>query len=75
MMKLRKRSWGLIRRFEEKDRASLYKNLNSRTSYKIFTGLYELASRSLGKRYFNEIDTDKIKALTRIHAIFNKVKA
>jgi len=74
-MKSHKRAWDIVHAFEEKDRASLYKKLDSRAVYKIYAGLYELASHSIDKRYFNEINKDKIKSIARVHAIFNKVKA
>ena len=74
-LKLNKRPWKTIHRFEEKVKALYLKKLTTRQSFSIFCELYQIAIPSCSQRDFNKFSKEHVKHLARIHAIFNRVKA
>lgn len=70
-----KRNWRKIGDFEKKQRRDFLKKLTAKGSFKIFKDLYAFSYNILGKKQLEKMDEDKIQLLSRVHSMFNKVKA
>lgn len=73
-LKLNKRPWGTIHYFEEKERKSHLRNLTIQQSFRIYCDLYQIAIQSCSQHDLSKFQKEKIKTLSKIHTIFNRVK-
>ncbi len=73
-MKFDTRRWDIVHKFETEYNRKVFKNLSPRDSFKVFLNLYEFAHKVRSREDIRRIDADKIKNLSKIHSIFNKIK-
>lgn len=68
------RRWDILENFENKYKEKFLRNLTEEKSLEILKYLYLFAQEILDKRYFKKPNQKKIRILTKIHSMFNKVK-
>ena len=69
----RERRWRRYHGFEAKNRFRRLRNLSVRDSFEMLKELYYFILPRGGRKKIKKMDTLKIKALSRVHSMFNRV--
>lgn len=70
----REKKWKMYHQFGKEQKARSLRKMSEKDGINIFRRLYQFAYNSSGESGFNILDKNRIKTLTRVHHIFNKVK-
>ncbi len=67
-------SWNIVHKLEETERSRFLRRLTAQEGFRIFQDLYRIAYRANGENAMLTLNLGKIKALSKIHFAFNKLK-
>jgi len=71
----REKKWKLYHKFEEKNKEHFLRRISERDGFSILKELHSFSSNIGSHINFKKIDKTKIKTLTKVHSLFNKVKS
>jgi hypothetical protein len=74
-LKLNKRRWDLVHRFEDSRKRAFLNRLTFRESFEIFCSFYRMADEVISLRQRRIFNKEKIDVLRRTKSLFKKVKS
>lgn len=68
-----KRRWDVVHIFECKEKRLFLKDLTTHKSLKILCDLYQFVYKTGNRGFYKELDSEKIRNLSKVHFMFMRV--
>ncbi|MFH1664937.1 MAG: hypothetical protein ABIA77_02200 [Candidatus Omnitrophota bacterium] len=68
------RRWRKYYKFEKRKKAQFLRKMSANDGFRILKELYQFAARLRDKTRPERFDRDKVRMLTDVHLLFNRVK-